>query len=167
MSNRHFSSWYGEIPTDEETHIVDFLAGEAPAYLGHAHFWERAMSRQQFIKTAAGATGILLGAGVFFPRALQAKTKAAAPRPIPGGVRPFGPGTPFIHVFPPEPGLEPSTITDFKGFVGLAVIRGTGKGIDTDTGATTRLFYEVDNRFMEGVYVGLDGRRHRGTFGFV
>ncbi len=125
------------------------------------------MSRRQFIKTAAGATGILLGAGVFFPTALQAKTKAAAPRPIPGGVRPFGPGTPFIHVFPPGRGFEPSTITDFKGFIGLAVVQGMGKGIDTHTGATTRLFYEVDRRFMEGLYVGLDGRRHRGAFAFI
>jgi len=157
VSKRHFASWYGEIPTDEETHIVD-LPSETPAYPGHAHFWERAMSRQQFIKTAAEATGILLGAGVFFPTALQAETNAARPRPIPGGIRPFGPGTPFIHVFPPEPGEEPSTITDFKGFVGLAVIQGMGRGINTHTGATTRLFYQVDNRFMEGLYVGLDGR---------
>jgi hypothetical protein len=48
VSKRHFAWWYGEIPTDEET------------------------SRRQFIKTAAGATGILLGARVFFPRAVQA-----------------------------------------------------------------------------------------------
>jgi hypothetical protein len=41
------------------------------------HFWERAMSRRQVIKMAAGATGIVLGAGVFFPAALQGKRKAA------------------------------------------------------------------------------------------
>jgi hypothetical protein len=35
------------------------------------------MSRRQVIKMAAGATGIVLGARVFFPAALQAKPKAA------------------------------------------------------------------------------------------
>jgi len=42
-----------------------------------------------------------------------------APRPIPGGID-VG-GTTF-HVFLPGAGNEPSTITDFKGLVGLANI---------------------------------------------
>jgi hypothetical protein len=35
------------------------------------------MSRRQVIKMAAGATGIVLGAGVLFPAALQGKRKGA------------------------------------------------------------------------------------------
>jgi hypothetical protein len=78
VSKKQFSPWYEEVPTEEATQTVD-LSGEAPAYHGHTHFWEPllGMSRRQFIKTAAGATGILLGAGVFFPRASQ-----ASPAPV-------------------------------------------------------------------------------------
>jgi hypothetical protein len=25
----------------------------------------------------------------------------------------------------------------------------------------------MDNRFMQGTYVGVDGQRHQGTFGFI
>ena len=35
--------------------------GEAPPH-GHAHFWERAFARDQFIRTAALATGAVAGA---------------------------------------------------------------------------------------------------------
>ena len=166
MSKRDFASRYEEITTDEEAQIIK-SPSEVAACPGHAHFWEREMSRHQFIKTAAGATGIILGAGAFFPTALQAATQAARPRPIPGGVRFAGPRSPFLHIFPPKRGSEPSTITNFKGFVGVAVIRGWGTGTNTNTGATTQLFYFVHNRFMKGRYVGLDGRGHRGTFGYI
>ena len=46
-------------------------------------------------------------------------------------------------------------------------VRGSGKGTDTSTGATTTLNFQVDNGFMQGLYVGVDGKRHHGTFGFV
>lgn len=101
MSKRDFASRYEEITTDEEAQIIE-SPSEVAACPGHAHFWEREMSRHQFIKTAAGATGIFLGAGSFFPTALQAATRAARPRPIPGGVRFAGPRSPFLHIFPPS-----------------------------------------------------------------
>jgi hypothetical protein len=34
-------------------------------------------------------------------------------------------------------------------------------------GDGTRLGYFVDMRLMEGVYVGLDGKRHQETFAFI
>ena len=72
----------------------------------------------------------------------------------------------FIHHFPgPTRGLEASQITDFKGFVGSAHITGTGTG--TLEGVQKRLTYDLDNRFMQGTYVGVDGQRHFGTFGFI
>jgi hypothetical protein len=55
-----------------------------------------------------------------------------------------------------------STITDFDGVLGGSEIRGTARGSD---GATYD--FDTDMRFMHGVYVGLDGRKHHGTFGFV
>jgi hypothetical protein len=91
----------------------------------------------------------------------------AAPRHIPGGIQPFGPGTEVFHVFLPGEGNEPSTITDFHGSIGIAMVDGTGKGINTKTGATTPLTFDTDTRFMQGVYIGVDGEKHRGTFALI
>ncbi len=137
-------------------------------YVGHTHFWERAMlSRRQFLGTAAGATGIVLGSGLWMPGQALARGDGAAPRPIPGGLQPFGPGTEVFHLFLPGEGNEPITITDFHGLIGLANVDGTGTGTDTTTGATTPLTFDNDTRFMQGVYIGVDGKKHRGTFGFI
>jgi hypothetical protein len=81
-------------------------------------------------------------------------------------VSPFGV---FIHHFPlPGPGTplanisEPSQITDFNGFVALNQINGFGSG----TGFPS-LSYRADMGFMDGVYVAVDGKPYRGTFGFI
>jgi hypothetical protein len=125
------------------------------------------LSRRQFMMTAAGATGAVLSSGLWMPGVAQAHGSSVAPRPIPGGVQfPFA-GPEVFHVFGPVHGVEPSTIFDFKGFVGVAHITGTGTGTDTGTGITTPLLFDVDNRFMKGVYVGVDGKKHHGTFGFI
>ncbi len=91
----------------------------------------------------------------------------AAPRHIAGGTQFLGTGTEVFHVFVPGRGNEPSTIFDFDGFVGIAMVDGTGTGTDTRTGATTRLTFDNDMRFMQGAYIGVDGKKHRGTFGFI
>lgn len=136
-------------------------------YVGHTHFWERAaMSRRQFMRTAAaGATGVVLGSGLWLPGIALADNPA--PKPIPGGIQPFGPGTQLFHVFPIAPGVELSTITDFHGSIGGAEVQGTGTATDLQTGNTSSLVFDVDMRFMQGVYVGMDGERHRGTFSFI
>ena len=132
-------------------------------HVGHAHFWNRAMTRRQFITTAAGMTGAAIGSGLWMPAlAHAAKPAGAAPPPIPGGIQPFGPGTEVFHVFLPGRGNEPSTITDFHGFVGLAQVTGHG----TANPGNRRLFFDNDIRFMKGHYVGVDGRQHNGTIGF-
>jgi hypothetical protein len=84
---------------------------------------------------------------------------AGAPRPIPGGVQPFGPGTEVFHVFFPGTG-EPNTITDFNGFVGVGVVDGVGAGEHAD------LTFEVDNRFITGEYIALNGQHFNATLGF-
>lgn len=133
---------------------------------GHAHFWERAhahgITRGQFLTRSAGTFGALAGFSLLAPG--LARAAATDPKPIPGGIQPFGPGTELFHVFLPGPGNEPSTITDFNGHVGVAEI--TGFGTKTSGGSTSRPFYDVDMRFMKGTYVGVDGRLHSGTFGF-
>lgn len=60
---------------------------DGPRHHGHAHFWERAMSRGTFIKVAAGAGGVALGASldVTPARAWPVQPVQGFPTPIPGG----------------------------------------------------------------------------------
>ena len=68
----------------------------------------------------------------------------------------------------PQPDTnDPAMIFDFKGAVGVAQVRGTGTGTDTATGVTSTLYYEVDLRFTQGKYVGVDGHVHNGTFALI
>lgn len=91
----------------------------------------------------------------------------AEPRPIPFANDP-GIGNVKVHTFLPERGVELSTITDFRGSLGVASVLGTGTETNLRTGETrTGLPYSVDVRFFEGQYVGKDGRFHHGTFSFV
>jgi hypothetical protein len=103
---------------------------------------------------------------------------SGTPIPIPGLLfNPPAPPNPFggppIHFDLPGPadnttpsiptvGGEPSTITDFNGFIGVAHVQSTG----TDN-AGNSLFWDADLRFMDGVFRGDDGRTHQGTFAFV
>lgn len=137
---------------------------------GHQHFWAQPQSRRQFVRTAAGTAGVAAGWGLLSPswaRADDDDEETAQPRPIPGGIQPFGPGTEVFHVVLPGPGAEPSLITDFVGLIGLAAVGGTGTGIDTATGEKTDLVFDADVRFMKGTSIGLDHKRHTGTFGFI
>jgi hypothetical protein len=121
------------------------------------------MSRRRFIRTAAGATGVALTSTLWRPGLAWARG-STEPRPIPGGTDlPFG----FFHFFFPAHKGEPSTITDFNGFVAVADLEGTGVGTDPDTGEPIPLVFGVDNRFMEGEYVAVDGSHHQGLFGFI
>jgi len=88
-----------------------------------------------------------------------------APVPIPGGdvIPPVG----FLHAFFPGPtsifldgfDIEPSTITNFKGFTGVAMLGGTATDAN---GNNFDLMSDV--RVFQGEYLSADGRHHRGTF---
>ena len=94
------------------------------------------------------------------------------PLPIPGGrfvPNPFG--GPDGHFHPPGPadsatpdtiGGDPSTIYNFNGFVGVVRVDGTGTGTDNASN-----LWEVDLRFMDGVYQGVDGKIHHGALAEV
>jgi hypothetical protein len=125
------------------------------------------MPRRQFLKTAGV---VVLGAALWRP-GLAAAQGAGDPVPIPGG-------TPFLggafHVFAPaaiptDPAdAEPSTITDFDGFLGLAYVTGTVTQTNTVTGVVRTLpFVGSDMRFMKGAFRGQDGQIHQGAFGLV
>jgi len=141
-------------------------AQQPSAYVGHAHFWDRALSRRQLFQATAGVTGVALSASLLSPLAptLFASPPASTvlPNPIPGGLTAFGN---LFHFVLPGSGQEPSTITDFNGIVGVAHVGGTGTGVDSS--GSQRLIFDNDCRFMDGVYVGVDGKVHRGAIGFV
>ncbi len=92
----------------------------------------------------------------------------AEPRPIPGGAQ--IPGGPFIHLFLPGPAsighqgiqVEPSVITDFKGFTAVGFLHGRAHD-----GHGNPLDMDVDIRVFDGEYIAADGSRNHGTFGFI
>ena len=130
------------------------------------------LSRRQFARVAgAAAFGATFGSSLI-ETALGAHG-SFAPVPIPGGTPALG-GS--YHVFGPAPAgaggdpidAEPSTITNFNGFVGLAYISGLVTQTNTRTGVEGVFpFKDSDMRFMEGVFRGTDGRVHQGAFAFV
>ena len=128
-----------------------------------------AISRRQFVRNTAGTA--VLGAtfgSLWRPALAEAKT-SFAPVPIPGGSPVLG-GS--YHVFGPaaiDPiDAEPSTITNFKGFVGLAYISGMVTQTNVKTGEKLRLpFLDSDMRFMKGEFQGTDRRMHHAVFAFI
>jgi hypothetical protein len=127
-----------------------------PSHHGHA------ITRRVFIGSmalAGTAAGVSLIPGIGH----AAKPSSAAPLPTASTL--VVAGTTFhTGFFGPE--IDPSSIDDFNGFVGVADVRGTGTGTNPD-GSTETLLFDTDMRFMTGVYVGVDGAVHNGTFGFV
>ncbi len=155
------------------------------ALVPHVH-----LSRRRFLTGvgAAAAAGSVASLGLAAPAAAHQGgapvfPRQSGPNPIPQVVDASAPGFPpppdpfhFIHWLLPGPegastqilelpafglDVDPSTITDFDGFVAYAVVAGTaqdGTGASYDT--------ELDVRVMQGHYIGEDGRTHYGTFGF-
>ena len=122
------------------------------------------VSRRGFIGRVAGAAGAAFGVSMLRPgAALAAQPLNGTPNPIPGGTTIGGQ---LFHFFFFGPGQEQATITDFNGFVGAAEVQGTGTATNPD-GSTETLLFDVDVRFMRGVFVGKDERVHKGTFGFL
>jgi hypothetical protein len=121
-------------------------------------------SRRQVLQRGAAALSGVAGLGLLDP-GLVLGSAFAAPRPIPGGFdHNFNivPSGAVFHVIPPGIGFEMSSITDFNGVIGGSQTRGTAHGSDGSAYS-----FDCDMRFMRGVYVGLDGRLHNGSFGFI
>lgn len=147
-------------------------------HAGHAHFWERAMTRRTFLGSAAVVGGAAATAGIWLPEFARAAAFAESdPRFIPGGTTlPFQ-STPFHFFFPTanpfstdtiaNGGGDVSTIYNFMGSVGVAEINGNGVGTDTTTGVSKTMFWAADVRFMKGTYVGTEGDTRTGAFSFI
>ena len=138
----------------------------APGLKSSSHFARHALSRRAFMGgAAAAAAGASLGSGLLWPAAASAGSfSVAPPRPTPATTTVNGVAFHFVDPF--HAGVDPSSITDFKGLVGVADVQGTGTGRNPD-GSVETLLFDTDMRFMQGTYVGLDGAVHQATFGFV
>jgi hypothetical protein len=134
------------------------LAGQP--YVGHDHFWQRAMSRRQFLGTTAVGTAAIATSSMWFP--VLADAAGSDPVHIPGS---FAPGSGYFTFL--GKGVEPSTIFNYRGTTGVAAVQGTGTARNTETGESKTVNFDSDNRFMRGQYIGMDGKAHHGTFGFI
>jgi hypothetical protein len=139
----------------------------APPAVAHRHI-DHAISRRAFIGKTAGVAGAALGASLLNPAtAFAHKQRNAAPRPTANTTTIPPPAPPIaFHFTGFGAGTDPSSITDFKGVVGVADVQGNGTGTNPD-GSTETLLFDTDMRFMSGVYVGVDGEVHKGAFVFV
>ena len=126
------------------------------------------VTRRGFLGGTLGATAAGLGWGggmvslagaasaISLPSLALADDEGSLVEPVP---IPNGDGG--THHFLPGRGKEVATITDFNGFVGIGQLTGTG----TATGFSRKLNFSVDNRFLVGEFLGVDGAHHRGAFG--
>jgi hypothetical protein len=148
---------------------------------------QKSLSRRNLIRGAAGTAagaGLLLGSGLRFSAHAddddEGKETCGLALPLPHTTAgPFGP----IHFYFPGPidgsaaatdatgthpeGRDPSTVTNFEGFVGQVDLTFSGTGMDTKTGATAPYQFHTDTRFMKGTFIGSDERRHHGAFAFI
>jgi len=132
----------------------------------HMHSAED-VGRRSFLRSTAGAASLALTSGLWMPQLANGQDTVAEPKPIPGGATPLGI---LVHHYPlptNAPPLtqinDPSEITDFNGFIGDTQIRGGGTG----SGFSQTLAFRADMGFMQGEYVGEDGKHHHGTFVFI
>ena len=128
-----------------------------------SHHARHLVSRRSFIGSVAGVAGAAVGGGLFPVNALAKKPFNATPKPTANTIA-LGGVTFHLTFF--GPGMDASSIGDFNGFVGVADVQGTGTATNPD-GSTETLLFDTDMRFMSGVYVGVDGAVHKGSFGFV
>jgi hypothetical protein len=144
---------------------MDSSGWPVPAHpLSASHHVRHGLSRRAFVGGAAAATGASLGSGMLWPAAgSAAAVSGAAPRPTSATTTINGVSFHFTSF---GAGVDPSSITDFKGFVGVADVRGHGTATRPD-GRVEKLLFDTDMRFMKGTYIGVDGAVHKGTFGFV
>ncbi len=138
---------------------VAFPSGPPPPVRQHSHRF----SRRALLGGAAGVVGGVTASSLWATRAEASRRSNSAPKPTTNVINING--LDFAVTFF-GPGMDPSTITDFNGFVGVAQVQGAGVATYPDD-SVEQLLYDTDMRFMSGVYVGQDGAVYKGTFGFV
>src|SRR5215472_6141018 len=83
-SGRVHTRWEGEEMTAISTRRQQTGFESVQSYI--SRWTARRLSRRQLMRSAAGVTGLTMGLS-------QIRAAEADPKPIPGGIQPFGPGT--------------------------------------------------------------------------
>jgi hypothetical protein len=131
-----------------------------------AHHERHRLTRRAMLGSTATATGAAIFAtGLLQPMAALGANPHTDSSPNPTANKFELNGVTFSLTFF-GPGLDPSSITDFNGFVGVADVQGTGTATNPD-GSTEKLLFDTDMRFMSGTYVGKDGQTYKASFAFV
>ena len=143
----------------------------------------RGISRRTLLQRTMGA-GAVLGSGLWAPGVAAADDdhtkQCGVPLPIPfnrpgpfGPVHQYFPGPIDGSAWPTDPtgihpeGRDPSTITNFDGFVGQVDLNFKGMARDTRTGAQALYEFHTDSRFIVGDFIASDQKRHKGAFAFL
>src|SRR3989442_12533697 len=135
----------GEVPMRIDPRLLAQFA------IPHAH--RHGLSRRQLLKAAAATTAVFAASNALAPMRAAAAPGPGTPRPVAPNPDLFG-----LRVYEVAVGSEPSSIADFNGKVGAALVSGPGIGTNTATGATESLTAAVDLRFMPGSFRGPAGR---------
>lgn len=150
-----------------------------------SRYLRRGISRRNLVHGSMAA-GAVLGSGLWTPARAdddeqEGHCLCGQPLPI-THTQPNPFGVP-IHVYFPGPidgsaaatdptgthaeGRDPSTITNFSGFVGQVDLVFSGTGTDTRTGAKAAYSFHTDTRFIKGEFIGADEKKHKGAFAFI
>jgi hypothetical protein len=149
-----------------------------------SRFLRRGISRRNLVHTTI-ATGAVLGSGLWTPASADdddddnGGERCGQPLPISHLQGPTGtshtyfPGPIDGSAFPTDAlgthaeGRDPSTITNFSGFVGQVDLTFSGMATDTKTGTKASYTFHTDTRFLKGQFVASDQKIHQGTFAFI
>lgn len=127
----------------------------------HPH--RHGLSRRRLLQAGVATTAMLAASSAVSPFRAAAASGTGDGTPVPV---PANPGFGGLHIYEVALGSEPSSVGDFDGLVGAAIVDGTGIG-RTANGAVEKLLFDTDMRFMQGAFRGTDGLAHEGTFAFV
>jgi len=148
-----------------------------------SRFLRRGISRRDLVHGTVAA-GAVLGSGLWTPARADGDDdggRCGQPLPI-THTQPnsFGTPTHFYFAgpidgsaFSTDPrgthseGRDPSTITNFSGFVGQVDLTFSGMATDTKTGVKASYDFHTDTRFIKGQFVASDQKIHQGTFAFI
>src|SRR5438874_11239791 len=140
-------------------------------YASLSRFLRREMSRRTVIHTTIGTAGVVLGSEFLTPARADDDNASRCAVPLPQThvtAGPFGP----LHFYFPGPidgsaaatdatgvhpeGRDPSTITNFSGFVGQVDLTFSGTARDTKTGATANYSFHTVTRLIKGDFIASD-----------
>jgi len=115
---------------------------------GHAHFWERALSRRTFLSAAGLAGGAVVSSSMWAPLIAEAAAEPAPPSPIP---IPYGSlvGGKLFHFNFPVANTDVSSIFDFKGVVMIGEVK-----LFTSLRITTEESVRLSRRRLSGLGLG-------------